>query len=158
MNTPYSFERPTHQLARKHLQCIKDILVFADRYSKTYNFIFDEVLSRAGWSRIVEKKYEHLHATLIHIMGRGAKTETCDQKQQTLLLISDVDMYLDEMIRFVKCRIETTRQEIPHSWRYDHDQLLQMSMWVHGLLHAVVPDHLDDVTQGLTDAIHRYMT
>jgi hypothetical protein len=158
MNTPSSFKRPTHQLARKHLQCIKDILVFADQYSTRYNFIFDEIQSRAGWSRIVEDKYAHLHATLCHIMGRGTKTESCDQKQQTLLLISDVDMCLDEMIQFVKCRIETTRQQIPHSWIYAHRQLLQMSRWVHGLLHAVVPDNMDDVTQGLTDAIHRYMT
>jgi hypothetical protein len=156
--SPYSFKRPTKQLTLEHLKSIKYILTFADQYTERYKFIFDETMGRSAWTVRVEQKYDHLHSTLCHIMGRGPGTDQCDDMQKTLLLISDVNMYITEMIEFVECRVETTRRrDIPYSWNYDHIQLLQMSRWVHRLLGDVVPNSSDDVTQGLSDAIYRHM-
>jgi hypothetical protein len=153
--TPSNYKRPQRRLALKHLKYIKSILIFADKYTQKYNFIFDESLSRSMWTTRVENKYKHLHTTLDLLMHRGDTTIQCDDQQKTLLLLSDMNMYLTEMIEFVECRIATTHQYIPISWRIDHDQLTKLAKWVNGVLHAVVPDNCVDITQGLTDEIHR---
>ena len=165
---PYysSYKRPNGlKLAYKHLKCLKSILAFIQDYTIKYRFIFDEKSSER-WTSEVEEKLRHIHMTLDHIIDRGTHTNRCDDAQKTLLVISDIDTYLKEVIDFVECRTDPkissnhiTISQITEHWHLDHDQLIQMETWVRGLLNAIFPIHdtHTDMTQGLSHAIHSSM-
>lgn len=159
-----SYKHPIRRLTVDHLKFLKAIIQYKQLYTTNYKAIFDEP-HRESWSEEVECKYRHIHTTLDHILGRGTHTETCDPQQKTLLLVSDIETYLAEVIDFAEYR--TTPQgsrdyipvsQIPSDWHAHHDKLIRMEHWVKGVLLAISPTDIHaDVTQGLTHAIHLSM-
>jgi hypothetical protein len=140
---PRRFKNPAFELTLRGLCWLKPILATVSAYTTKYNDLFDDTV--CDWGGDMTERAEHIVNTLNSMHDdEGDLYADANNPQKMLLVLKDIDLYLEEVIRFASSNDVgqhiLENKHILEQWCSDHARLRYIKMNVDKLLLRITPD------------------